>query len=233
MTKLKEMSFGELVELIDYLDSVSEGGTQAFIGRFFPNLTAVQELELGYVIDSRDEKAFEKFRSDYPDMDIDPEGRSEPSEKRYWEIGERSLNYTYDLALAYLKSRNFREDIPNKPNTQIYNARTLAFLKNMPWQDPSFYVGRKKLFMDKNGRGPLSPERVSEAESKLRSLGVPPNKFMTYLFSYCENKKYENYRVVVDHLFRRIDILSEDKDLSSQSNRDFLDAIKSISEKNN
>jgi hypothetical protein len=232
MVKLKEVSFEEFLELVDYLESISEGGTQALIGRFFPFMSATEEFELNYVIDTREKANFERFRESYPEMNIDPDGKTEPSPKDYWEVHLKSLENVHQMASKYLEGRTGSEGMPNKPNGQIVAARSLEPLIRLPRQDPSFYIPRKKLFLDKHGTGPITRSRVEMAEADLRSVGVAPNTFLTPMLAYCESKKIENYRVFVDHLLRRLSILSEDKHLRSDVNRHFLAAVKSVSERN-
>jgi hypothetical protein len=232
MVKLRDVGFSEFLELVDYLESISEGGTQALIGRFFPFMSATEELELNYIIDTRDQGKFNAFRDAHPEMDVDPEGKTDPSPKDYWEVQLKSIEAVHEMASSYLDKRKGIEDISNKPNTQIVSAKSLKPLLSMPHQDPAFYVPKKKLFIDKHESGTLNKARIEDAESTLRRIGVAPNTFMIYVFAYCSSKKEENYKVLLDHLFRRLSILSEDSALKSQENRDFLHAVKSVSERN-
>jgi hypothetical protein len=232
MVKLREVGFTEFLELVDYLESISEGGTQALIGRFFPFMSATEELELNYVIDTREQTRFEAFREAHPDMEVDPEGKTEPSKKDYWEVHLKSIEAVHEMASKYLEKRGGIEDLQNKPNTQITSARSLKPLLSMPRQDPAFYVPKRKLFLDKHPNGALSKQRVEDAEKRLRNLKIAPNSVMTAMFAFCSSKKPENYRVFVDHFLRRLEILSEDSELKSDVNRDFLAALKTLSETN-
>jgi hypothetical protein len=83
MEKLKNLEYNDFIELVDYLNSLSDGAAIALIGKFFPNLTAVQELELNQVMESRDEDDYNLFKNEYPEMEIDPKGKSEPIKKNY------------------------------------------------------------------------------------------------------------------------------------------------------
>jgi hypothetical protein len=230
MELLRDLNYEDFSELITYLESITDNAAMIAIGSFFPKLNALQELELGYVVDSKDRDAFERFKKEYPDLEIDPEGKSQPEEKRYWEVTEKALNHTYDLAFNYLKNNNFKDESPDKGNTQIYNAKTLAALKNMDYQDSSIYPFKRKLFLDKNPY--LSNKDFNKIESVLKSVSVDPNRLMIYVISYCKDKKYHNFNVFLEHLFKRIEILAEDKDMTSQSNKDFLEAINTIINKN-
>jgi hypothetical protein len=230
MELLRDLNYEDFSELITYLESITDNAAMIAIGSFFPKLNALQELELGYIVDSKDRDAFERFKEEYPDLEIDPEGKSQPEEKRYWEVTEKALNHTYDLAFNYLKNNNFKDDSPDKRNTQIYNSKSLAALKNMEYQDSSIYPFKRKLFLDKNPY--LSNKEFNKIESVLKSISVDPNRLMIYVISYCKDKKYHNFNVFLEHLFKRIEILAEDKDMTSQSNKDFLEAINTIINKN-
>jgi hypothetical protein len=230
MELLRDLNYEDFSELITYLESITDNAAMIAIGSFFPKLNALQELELGYIVDSKDRDAFERFKEEYPDLEIDPEGKSQPEEKRYWEVTEKALNHTYDLAFNYLKNNNFKDDNSDKGNTQIYNAKSLAALKNMEYQDSSIYPFKRKLFLDKNPY--LSNKEFNNIESVLKLIGVDPNKLMIYVISYCKDKKYNNFNIFLEHLFKRIEILAGDKDMTSQSNKDFLEAINTIINKN-
>lgn len=226
---LTDLEYTEFIELVEYLDSLPEGPAISLIGSFFPKLSALQELEMGYIIDTRDEQAFEKFKSDYPDLEIDTEGKSSPEKKNYWEISEKSLNYTYDLAFSALKTNNFSDKSLSKINTQIYNAKSLACLKNKEFLDSNLYYAQRKLFVDKYN---LDFNSFNTAEKILKDKGLEPTKFFVYVIEYCNKKKYENFQKFLDHLFRRINLLNDDVNLVSISNRDFLDNINSVINKN-
>lgn len=230
MELLRDLNYEDFSELVTYLESITDNAAMIAIGNFFPKLTALQELELGYIVDSKDRDAFERFKQEYPDLEIDPEGTSQPEEKRYWEVTEKALNHTYDLAFNYLKNNNFKDESLDKGNTQIYNAKTLAALKNMEYQDHSLYPFKRKLFLDKNPY--LSNKEFNKIESVLKSINLNPSGLMIYVISYCKDKKYQYFNVFLEHLFKRIEILAEDKDMTSQSNRDFLEAINAIISKN-
>jgi hypothetical protein len=230
MEHLRDLEYTNFLELLEYLESVTGDAAISVIGNFFPNLTALQEIELGYIIDSKDEKSFERFKEEYPDLEIDPEGKAQPKDKNYWEVTEKALNYTFDAAFSNLKHNNFKDDSQNKGNSQVYNAKTLAGLKNIDFQEPSMYPFKRKLFIDKNKQ--LSHREFNRIESLLRSLDIDPNKLLIYVIAYCKDKKYENYNLFLDHVFKRIELLVEDKNLVSNSNKDFLESINAIINKN-
>jgi hypothetical protein len=69
-------------------------------------------------------------------------------------------------------------------------------------------------------------------EESLRKLGLQPAAFLINVIKYCHKRK-EDYSIFLDHLFKRIEILSADKKLFSEGNREFLSNINSIIDKNN
>jgi hypothetical protein len=230
MEKLQNLTFEDFIQLVNYLESATEGAAMAAIGNFFPELSALQELELGYIVDTKDEASFERFRNEHPDLVIDPSGKTEPSEKNYWEIKEKALNHAYDSAFNSLSQEGFQDRSKSKINTQIYNAKTLAALKNMEYSDPSIYPFKRKLFIDKNQE--LSNREFNRIEDILKSIGLEPSKFMIYVLNYCKDKKYDSFNFFLDHLFSRIELLSDDKEKVSEYNKSFYDSINEVCNKN-
>jgi hypothetical protein len=237
MEKLQNLEYNNLIELLNYLESLSESDipeeTEVFveekIQNFFPHLNAVQQLELSYIVKNRDEKAFELFRESYPDLEIDPTGQSIPDEKQYWQLTENSLNSIYDLAIQDLEANRFMDRSYNKVNTQVYNARTLACLKNMEAMKYDNYVLHRKLFLDNST---LTNKQMKVVEDGLKELGLKPAAFLINVIKYCHKRK-EDYSIFLDHLFKRIEVLIADKELTSDSNKEFLSNINSIIDKNN
>jgi hypothetical protein len=227
---LKELDFENFLELVEYLDSITEESASAAIGGFFPNLTAIQELELNHVIDTKDRILFERFKSEYPDIEINPDGTSVPSKKNYWEVTEKAINHVFDMALDSLKKSNFKDDSPSDENTQVYNAKTLSCLKNMEYVNPNLYYPMRKLFFEKFPQ--ISQSSFQDAEANLEKKGLDANGFLSYVIVYCKKKKYENFSFFLDHLFRRIDILALDESNVSNSNSDFLESINNVINKN-
>lgn len=229
MEKMRDLTYRDFIELVDYLDSATDGAAMSAIGNFIPGMNALQEMEMGYIVDTKDESAFERFRQENPDLEIDPEGKSVPDEKRYWEVKEKALNHSYDLAFNYLKDKDFKDD-GDRESTQVYNAKTLAALKNMEYKDHSIYPFKRKLFLD--GQPLLSNKEFNRIEGLLKSVGVEPFKFMIYVLAYCADKKYGKFAFFLEQLFGRIEVLADDKDLVSESNRDFLESINAVVNKN-
>jgi hypothetical protein len=114
-------------------------------------------------------------------------------------------------------------------NTQVYNAKTLACLKNMNAMKYDNYIFHRKLFLDSSI---MTNKKIKVVEGSLKELGLQPAAFLINVIKYCYKRK-EDYSIFLDHLFKRIEILSVDKELSSESNREFLSNINSIIDKNN
>jgi hypothetical protein len=91
MEHLQNLEYDNFIELLNYLESLSESEiteeievfVEEKIQNFFPHLDAVQQLELSYIVKNRDEKAFDLFKESYPELEIDPTGQSTPAEKQY------------------------------------------------------------------------------------------------------------------------------------------------------
>jgi hypothetical protein len=237
MEKLQNLEYDNFIDLLNYLESLSESDipeeievfVEEKIQKFFPHLNAVQQLELSYIVKNRDRKTFELFKESYPELDIDPTGQSTPDEKQYWQLTENSLNSVYDLAVQDLETNRFIDRSYNKVNTQVYNAKTLACLKNMETMKYDNYIFHRKLFLDSSA---TTNKKMKVVEESLRKLGLQPAAFLINVIKYCHKRK-EDYSIFLDHLFKRIEILSADKKLSSEGNREFLSNINSIIDKNN
>jgi hypothetical protein len=241
MNTLKELEYANFVELVDYLKSISgeesEEGKLGFalqkIGNFFPELTSLQELEMGYVIDNLSQETFERFKDNNPDIKIDTTGKSTPTKKDYWEIKEKSLSYVFDMAYNNLKKNNFKDKHPDRLDTQIYNAKTLSPLKNMEKKESISYAYKRTLFFKKF---PFVSESfdVNRYEGYMSEMKIDNyTVFFNYLLSYCYNKKYKNFSVFLEHVLKRIETLYLDKELKSNLNKEYLESIKSVINKNN
>jgi hypothetical protein len=243
MNFLKDLDFENLVELLEYLENISNKETkeerlnfvEERIGNFFPNLSAIQEIELSYIINNRDRDSFELFKASYPNLGIDVEGRSVPKDKNYWEIRETSLESVYQFALEEL-SKYEVDKSKYRINSQVYNAKTLDELKNMSPHRPDLYIYQRKLFLDRwRGINLTDPREFNRVEKLLIDiLGEKTNAFLIDVVEYCKSKNdARQFLTFLEHLFERIEILSLDKELTSETNRLFLENINTIINKNN
>lgn len=238
MEKLGGLDYNNFIELLDYLESLSEYETEEETGvfveekihNFFPNLDAVQEIELSYIISNRDKKLFEVFKQNNPDIELDPTGQSTPKDRDYWQLTENALNSVYTLAKEDLESTKFIDKSYNKVNTQVYNAKNLNCLANMESMKYDSYLMHRKLFLDSSNI--KTGKEFNELERKLTEIGVKPSQFLINVVKYCYKRK-DDYSVFLRHLFDRIEVLHSDNELTSESNKSFLDSINTVIAKNN
>ena len=80
-------------------------------------------------IDILVEDSFNLFKAQNPDIVIDPDGKSEPTEKNYWEIELLSLESVYI---------NATDD--GIVNTQVRDAKELKYLKKYKGNTPSEFI---------------------------------------------------------------------------------------------
>jgi hypothetical protein len=243
MKKVEELRFEDLVSLINFLKDLSgtevEEEQEVFveenISKFFPYLNAVQEMELFYICRTHDEDAFNIFRSENPEIEIDETGRSIPTERKYWEIKLKALENIYMFAMKDLEENSFVDRSYDKINTQVYNARNLSALKNMDRLRPEMYIYIRKLFLDKHKGDPfINNKTFNLMENNLKEIGIEaPHAFLGNVVEYCDTKRRGEIIFLLEHLFDRIEILKYDTAQEVQENKDFLEGIKTIINKNN
>jgi hypothetical protein len=241
MRNLGDLEYNNLIELLDYLESISGSDIyeekKAFaedkIWKFFPNLTFIQELEFSYIINERDEKAFQEFKSNYPNILIDESGKSTPSDKDYWEVKEKALEMAYSIAYEKLRSNGFKDDSLHKVNSQVYNSKNLSGLKNIELNNKPPYLMLRKLFVDKHEDMLVNYKTFERYERILKDLDIDVNLFLGLTIMYCNGKQYDEFSIFLEHLLRRIDVLHADKELKSVHTKEFLDNIHSVINKNN
>jgi hypothetical protein len=240
MKKLNELTFNNLLELVDYLKILSQKETleeqinfvEDRLGGFFPNLNANQELELFYIVNNKDEVAFNIFKEQNKDMDVDETGMSQPSQKNYWEIKEKALESIYSAALEKLEKRDFKDSSKHRIHTQVYWAKNLNCFKNIKIENISplvSYSYRKKVFLNKFLNDPILNEfTINKIEKHLTSFNIDYKKFFELFFKFVENKKRDNFILFTEHLFKRIELMSSDKDLISVNNKQFKDNLENV-----
>jgi len=238
MDLLKNLEYDNFIELLDYLEGLSESkipeDIEVFLGErilnFFPDLNAVQEVELNYILMHREKSLFDAFKLEHPMLAIDSSGKSTPNKKQYWELSENALNSVYSLALQEVEKTDVKDTSYNKVNTQVYNAKNLSCLKHMPHQKYESYIYYRKLLLNKYHKH--TAKEFNELEKKLKELKLEPSKFLINVVKYCY-KETNDYSVFLDHLFKRVENLHADTDLTSESNKKFLANINLVIDKNN
>jgi len=239
MKKLEELQYEELVSLVEYLRSISTSEEEMKnqdvlinIERFFPTLTAVQELEFNKIItdillkEETAEKDFNDFKELNPNVEIDPDGKSIPTKKNYWEINIASLDNIYLMALNILKENNFKDPNKFKYNTQVYNAKNLTPFINRG-KITSNYIFNRQLYLKKNENQLINQKALRRYESLLKEK-VGSVDLLNSLLDYIKDKKYEEYSLFVNHLFERIELLCKDVNLEHPSNKEFYEKILEI-----
>jgi hypothetical protein len=232
MKNIRELEFKSLVDLLDYLVQLSasdiEEEKQTFIEEriwgFFPNLSFLQQLEFNAIIKDRDEKAFDQFKLNHPEVEVDETGRSTPTDKNFWEVKEKALDKLYQNAVEQISSEG-RDTSNNRINTQVINAKTLSNLESVSPSLPGVYFYMRILFANKFKTALINYDSITSVEEKMKSLKLDPVPLMSRVMSYCEKKEYDEFSIFIEHLFRRIDLLNSDTKLESISNKEFLDVL--------
>jgi hypothetical protein len=237
MKPIRELEFQSLIELLDYLEGASgsdiEEEKKAFaeerVWRFFPNLSFVQQLEFNVIIKDRNPEAFETFKLNNPDIEVDETGKSIPSEKNFWEVKEKALDKLYTNAVEQIAA-NGRDMSNNKIDTQVINAKTLSNLERVSPSLSGVYFYMRILFVNKFTTALINYDNINTVEEKIKNLKLDPVPLMSRVISYCNDRKYEEFSIFLEHLFQRVNLLSLDKNLEIQSNKEFLESIKKITD---
>jgi len=241
MEYVRDLQYENFIELIEYLETLSESKEKedlnVFISEklnnFFPSLTALQSMELSYIVETKRKDLFNIFRENYPDLEIDTSGKSFGTIIDLWSIKEQSLNTLFDTALEFLKESNYKDKSKNKVNSQVFNAKTLAPLINRIFEkNVSYYFIRQKLINKHPDSQLVSIENFHKYETILTGLGYNFETVLYPVISFIINKKFDNFNIFLDHLFSRIDLLFSDKELKSESNKAFKSKIELLISKN-
>lgn len=241
MEYFKDLNYKNFIELIDYLESLSESKEEKDINffvserikNFFPNLNALQDMELSYIISTKDEHAFEAFKADYPEIKIDPTGRSTSELKDIWSVKEKSLNTLFDMSIEFLKENNYKDKSKNKVNSQVFNAKTLAPLLNREFpEDVPYAFLRHKLILKHPNSDLVTLQNFKMHEEMLEELGYDYSSILYPVIKYILNKKHDNFEIFLDHTFGRIELLFQDKELKSESNKMFKNKLELLIKKN-
>ena len=232
--KFSNLEFNKLKEILFFLKSISKGETEQEkiadvvaekIFRFFPNVSTAQTLQLSYLFENileKAEKAEElfsilKISEIYKDLEIDLSGRSKIKNKKFWEIKLESLEQLFLIA-----QQNKEISI----NKQIINGKTLDCLKNIKRND---YDSLEKKFLSKNI---ISKKKFDEIKEKVKKI-FSNIDFLEIIFFYCNSKENSEIEFFLSHLFTRIELLFQDKELENEVNKIFFETIQDLIKKNN
>lgn len=237
---IESLQYNEFKDLIFYLKEISIEKDEKEqvkyvlknIERFFPSLSTLEQLEFNKILldtlDEKDdaEKLFIDFKEKYPKIEIDPHGKSTPTKKNYWEITLASLENIYYTAFEDLRRNSFIDNNKYKLNTQVYNAKNLTPFINKG-KITSNYIFNRQIFLKKNSSQLINSTNLRNMENILKKV-VGNVDLLNSLLDYIKNEKYENYSLLVDHLFTRIELLGQDPNLTNQITKDFYEKIKEI-----
>lgn len=232
--KFFDLEFKKLEEILFFLKNISKGETEEEkiadvvtekIFRFFPNVSGKQTLQLSYLfknILTKTEKVEEFFfifktNEIYKDLEIDLSGRSKIKNKKFWEIKLESLEQLFQIA-----QQNKEVSI----NKQIINGKTLECLKNIKIDNCN---SLEKEFLLKNI---ISKKKIDEIKEKVKKL-FTNTYFLELIFLYCDSKENSEIEFFLSHLFARIELLFQDKELENDVNKIFFKTIQDLIKKNN
>lgn len=233
MQRLADAKFSEFSELVKFLSADNEMLILERISRFLPDLNAEQLFDIHFICtlilndDAAAESAFNKFISENPDVMLDETGRSEPKfdTENFWEIKLKSLDAIYETAFHRLKENGFADDSKHKVDSQVYNGKKVANLINR--HPAGEYNINKALYIKSHPESDIS-DMLSSSEKILRSFDLDADAIMNAFIDVISKKKYENYKVFMEHFLERLDCLGHDPELKNDSNRDFLSSLKKI-----
>jgi hypothetical protein len=240
---LENLKYSEFKDLLFHLKKLSSAEddiskqveVEAKLNYFFPELSALEEMELNHVAsaifreDTTSEDLFNIFKENHPKLKIDTLGLSHPFKKNYWEIELKSLDSVYELAQNYLQKNNYRDETHGKINSQVVNAKDLNNLNNIKLNPSMIYDFDKTLFLKKFNNEYINNQNFNKYE-KLVYKYTKNNIFMHKLIEYITRKdKPVSYGTFINHVFSRLDILDKDVKLTNEENKSYLKKIKELS----
>ena len=233
MKTISELTYEDLCELLKFISTLTNATEKGddVIGRFFPSLTAVQLLEFTHLceaITNNDENArmlFDRFVLNNPDVLVDPEGKSEPVKKNFWEISLKSLDMLYELSRDYLEKNEYEDKTPNNLHLQAYLAMHPEGLNALD-KSKKAYGYKRVMFFKKNQERPyLNNKRLNHIERAL-DIVLGSHKILNRVLDFIiEAKDEESYKVFVEHFFSRVDVLLLDTERKYPSNQVFYENL--------
>lgn len=232
MINFSNVPYDEFKELVQFLKFNDEEGEfhniTKRLTRFIPNMNAMQSLAIDDIIknileenDEEAKKGLEEFKQQYPDTQIDPEGKLDMTDFNYYEISLQSCDLLYNQSVEKIN-----EGVADDIDRQIYNAKTLEPLKAMTGKYA--YPMKRVLYFKQDKARPLTLDELKDAEKKVKELFPEENGIMDKFMNFIYSKKYEKCSFFVEHFLQRLDVLSKDKELTHPSNKEFYDNLKQL-----
>lgn len=233
MKKISELTYEDLCELLKFISSLNgeKAESEDIIGRFFPSLTALQLLEFTHLCDAiinNDENArvlFDRFVLNNPDVLVDPEGKSTPSEKNYWEISLQSVDMIYEMARDYLEKHDFEDRTPMNIHLQAYMGMHPEALNALDKSKTAYGYKRVMFFKKHPEKHYLSHKKLNHMEKALDII-IGSHKVLSKVLDFViEAKEEDSYKIFVEHFFTRIDTLLLDTERKYPSNQLFYENL--------
>lgn len=205
--------FKEFIELLDFLNKIDNGeDIYLKLGRFFPKLSAEEEIELVYIYEEKDEGKYDEFMKN--EIFYDPEGRSKPEPRHHWQIVLKLIEQLYDSV----------KDNPTERELQVIHAKTLEPLYSVSGE--TSYTMSRAVFLKKF---PEQMNKILDIEQNITDLELP-DEFMRRFGRYLSTmRKVSDFDVFVSNIKTRLYILKADKDLMNPVNEEFKETILAVS----
>jgi hypothetical protein len=184
--------------------------------KFFPELTPLQEIEFNTLVRELTEENYNDFVAKYPDIHVDPTGKSTPKKKEYWELLADSIEKIYETATQK------EEKIP--ADYQVISAFSLDFLKKKKYQA---YLLTRKMLCEKMNYEKTVFETYEQALLKKFSK-EETNVFMGQVTGYLwDNRKtLKSKSILVENFMARLECFSLAPD--SEKNAEFVKNIAAV-----
>lgn len=236
---IKDLSAEVFFKLTDFLETIDSDPKDPSkdpamdaairLRRFIPDMDAIQQAEIYGIIKSKSRSGFDEFKAKYPDLKVDPKGRSEPSPSKAWEFRIKSLDAAYAMAKASLNGSGGKDTSKFKAHTQVIDAKELGPIERMSASKPKF----PEFYDDKRFiESGIVPNADRSTLSGLKAALAPSvpgiNRFMRTFEEFCLGRKKENCALFADHVMSRLEILGEDAGHTDPQNKAFADLINKI-----
>lgn len=230
MVNFSDVKYEEFKELIDFL-KFNDEDNEAYnitkrLTRFIVGLSATQSIMItnmvSDIIAGQDcELDFNNFQESFPDLQFDPEGKQDLTNFQYYEIALQSIEILYETAQDKIKNGN-----GTNIDWQICNAKTLEPLLKLDGKYQ--YIMRKQVYFKNNHNVVITQDQLKTVESQLKEL-VPNNQsIVDKFFYYITEEKPERVHFFIDHFLYRLDVLSKDKNIEANANKEFYNNLKKI-----